>query len=122
MRLACVRHAASVDPEPGSNSRSFPGAISLRPMPMHDTSRIRVPSMQPEPAVPSTLQLSSCAGSAARRAILIGRPPGSEPPRSSGAQFLCYLLAEALSSIFRNLRRVLPSMPEALLRKVLQEL
>ena len=25
VRLACLRHAASVDSEPGSNSRSFPG-------------------------------------------------------------------------------------------------
>ena len=27
VRLACLRHAASVDSEPGSNSRSFPSSI-----------------------------------------------------------------------------------------------
>src|SRR6202007_1999716 len=30
VRLACVRHAASVDSEPGSNSRLKPDVVSLR--------------------------------------------------------------------------------------------
>ena len=30
VRLACLRHAASVDSEPGSNSRSFPSSFNVR--------------------------------------------------------------------------------------------
>jgi hypothetical protein len=30
VRLACLRHAASVDSEPGSNSRSFPSSFSVK--------------------------------------------------------------------------------------------
>ena len=89
MRLACVRHAASVDPEPGSNSR--PICVASESRARHHPARhagrddggrscVGRSLCCPEPAsslVPSTLQLVRCPALSTRQRprCQAGRPP-----------------------------------------------
>ena len=90
-RLACVRHAASVDSEPGSNSRLKPDADSpdgglSEPTVSQDRTEVRSRDTLPcetDQAKPD--RISRLARSTKLSKILEGDPPGRDPwDRDSG--------------------------------------
>ena len=94
VRLACVRHAASVDSEPGSNSRLKPDVVPLRrrsnwvDRPAHllakDAGTLLVRMTEPNPITSHDWHVQPICQRSLRVVRLSGTPFGSRSGLASG--------------------------------------